>query len=170
MSEVRDHWGDHFRLCSAEAFTPMVGFYKHSGQVHRLQSHAAYIKVLPHLLNNFSFRTSYLTSLFLCKGWKKINLTLGVNNTCKVFKQNQNKVRGFLDSLVVRNPPANAGDAVDVDSILGSVRSPGARNANPLQYSCLENSMDRGPWRTPVNRVTESWTPLSTDAMQENAK
>ena len=46
---------------------------------------------------------------------------------------------------MVKNPPANAGDARDVGSIPGSGRSPGEGNGSPLQYSCLENSMDR-PW------------------------
>ena len=45
--------------------------------------------------------------------------------------------------LVVKNPPANAGDLRDVGSILGPGRSPGGGNGNPLQYSCLENPMDR---------------------------
>ena len=44
--------------------------------------------------------------------------------------------------LVVKNPPANAGDMRDADSILGSGRSPGGGHDNPLQYSCLENPMD----------------------------
>ena len=43
-------------------------------------------------------------------------------------------------------PPANAGDARDVGSIPGLGRSPGGRNGNPLQYSCLEIPMDRGAW------------------------
>jgi len=46
--------------------------------------------------------------------------------------------------LAVKNPPANAGDIRDVDSIPGSGRSPGGEHGNPLQYSCLENPMDRG--------------------------
>ena len=45
---------------------------------------------------------------------------------------------------MVKNPPANAGDIKDVGSIPGSGRSPGEGNDNPLQYSCLENSMDEG--------------------------
>ena len=52
--------------------------------------------------------------------------------------------------LVVKNPPANVGDP---DSILGSGRSPGEGNGNPLQYSCLENSMDRGAWQAIVHGV-----------------
>ena len=46
---------------------------------------------------------------------------------------------------MVKNLPANTGDTEDLDSILGSGRSPGGGNGNPLQYSCLGNSMDRGP-------------------------
>ena len=53
-------------------------------------------------------------------------------------------ISGFPGGSVVKNPPANAGDVGDVCSIPGSGRSPGGGNGNPLQYSCLENSMDRG--------------------------
>ena len=52
-------------------------------------------------------------------------------------------------ALGVKNPPANAGDIGDVDSIPGLGRLPGGGHGNPLQYSCLENPMDRGaynPW------------------------
>ena len=48
-------------------------------------------------------------------------------------------------ALVVKNPPANAGDTRDMSSAPGLEKSPGEGNGNPLQYSCLENSMDRGP-------------------------
>ena len=51
---------------------------------------------------------------------------------------------GFPGDTVVKNLPANTGDARDVGSISGPRRSPGVGNDNPLQYSCLENSMDRG--------------------------
>ena len=51
--------------------------------------------------------------------------------------------------LVVKNPPANAGDAGDTGLIPGLGRSPGEEHGNPLQYSCLENSTDRGAlWAT----------------------
>ena len=56
---------------------------------------------------------------------------------------------GFPGGLV-KNLPANAGDA---DLIPGSERSPGEGNGNPLQYSCLENSMDRGAWQVMANGV-----------------
>ena len=67
---------------------------------------------------------------------------------------------GFLDGEVVKNPPANAGDA---GLIPGSGRSPGGENGNPLQYSCLGNPMDRGAWRATVHRVTKSLTRLSDE-------
>ena len=51
---------------------------------------------------------------------------------------------GLPGGSVVKNPPANAGDPGDVGSIPGTGRSPRGRNGNPLQYSCLENPMDRG--------------------------
>ena len=62
---------------------------------------------------------------------------------------------------VVKNLPANAGDTRDVGSIPGSGRSPGEGNGNPLQYSRLENSMDRGAWRATVHGVTKSQTRLN---------
>ena len=52
----------------------------------------------------------------------------------------------FPSGAVVKNPPANAADERDVCSIPGSGRSLGGGNGNPLQYYCLENSMDRGAW------------------------
>ena len=53
---------------------------------------------------------------------------------------------GFPDGTMIKTPPANAGDAGDIGLIPGSGRSPGEGNGNPLQYSCLENPMDRGTW------------------------
>ena len=63
--------------------------------------------------------------------------------------------------LVVKNPPADAGDSRDAGSIPGSGRSPGVGNGNLLQYSCLENYMDRGSWSATVHRVTKSGTQIS---------
>ena len=60
--------------------------------------------------------------------------------------------------LVVKNPPANAGDVWDLGSIPGSGRSPGGEQDNPLQYSCLENTVDRGAWRTMIHRVAQNQT------------
>ena len=52
---------------------------------------------------------------------------------------------------MVKNLPANTGDARDEGSIPGSGRSPGGGNGNPLQYPCLENPMDRGAWQATVH-------------------
>ena len=62
---------------------------------------------------------------------------------------------------VIKSPPANAGDSKDMGLIPGSGRFPAVRNGNPLQYSCLENSMDRRAWWATVHGVTRSWTRLS---------
>ena len=61
---------------------------------------------------------------------------------------------------MVMNLPASAGDLRDVDLIPGSGRSPGGRHSNPLQYSCLENRMDRGVQWVAVHRVEKSRTQL----------
>ena len=59
---------------------------------------------------------------------------------------------------VVKNLPVNAGDARDMGLIPGRGRSPGVGNGNPLQYTCLENSMDRGAWCTIVHAAAKSRT------------
>ena len=64
-------------------------------------------------------------------------------------------------SKVAKNLPANTGNAGDVDSIPALGRSPGGRNGNPLQYSCLGNPMDRGAWWATVHEVGKSQTELS---------
>ena len=56
---------------------------------------------------------------------------------------------------MVKNPPASAGDIRDGTLIPGSGRSPGGGRGNPLQYSCLENSMDRGPWWSTVHGIAK---------------
>ena len=61
---------------------------------------------------------------------------------------------------VVKNLPVNAGNAGDEGSIPGSGRSPGEGNGNPLQYSYLENPMDRGTWQAMVNKVAKNRTRL----------
>ena len=61
-------------------------------------------------------------------------------------------------ALVVKNLPANAGAAGDMDLIPGSGRSSGGGHDNPLQYSCLENQMDRGAWWATDYQVAKSRT------------
>ena len=61
--------------------------------------------------------------------------------------------KGIPRWTVVKNLPANAGDARDVGSIPGLGKSPGVGNGNPLQYSCLGNPMDRGAWQAAAHGV-----------------
>ena len=77
------------------------------------------------------------------------------------LKHNKSYARGFPDDSEVKNLPANAGDTGnirDTGSIPGSGRSPGGGHGNPLQYPCLENSMDRGGWRATVHGAARSQT------------
>jgi len=67
-----------------------------------------------------------------------------------------------IHALVVKNPSASAGDVRDAGLIPGSGRSPGGGHGNPLQYSCLENPMDRGARWTMVHRVSELDTTEAT--------
>ena len=71
-------------------------------------------------------------------GLQESDRTQGLNNN-KGYKR-------FLGDSVVKTPPANAGDAGHSGLILGSGRSPGGGHGNPLQFSCLENPMDRAVW------------------------
>ena len=69
-------------------------------------------------------------------------------------------LRASQVALVVKNPPADAGDIRDGGLIPGLGRFLGGRSGNPLQYSCLENLMDTGFWWATVHGVTKSWTQL----------
>jgi len=70
----------------------------------------------------------------------------------------KDKPGAFQVVLVVKNPPANAGDTRDMGSTPGPGRCPGVGNGTPLEYSCLENSMGKGAWQATVHGVTKSWT------------
>ena len=65
---------------------------------------------------------------------------------------------GSQVALVVKNLPAKAGDGRDAGSVPGSARSPGGRDGNPVQYSSLENPMDRGTCWATIHRITKSQT------------
>ena len=81
--------------------------------------------------------------------------TINVNNENSLNKGDE---MGFPGASHGKEPTCNVGDP---DSVPGLGRSPGEGNGNPLQYSCLENSMDRGAWQATVHRVAKSGTGLS---------
>ena len=81
-----------------------------------------------------------------------------------VFEMMSIELGGFPGGSEEKNLPASAGDS---DFISGLGRSPGEGNGNPLQYSCLENSMDRGAWQAAVHEVAESRTRLSDQTTTE---
>ena len=64
----------------------------------------------------------------------------------------------FPGGAMVKSPLANAGDSGDMGLILELGRSPGGEHCHPLEYSCLENPMDRGAWQATVNSVAQSQT------------
>ena len=78
--------------------------------------------------------------------------------------------RGFPGGASGKDPAANARDMRDVSSIPGLGRSPGGQHGNPLQYSGLENPVDRGAWRAAVHRVTKSRIQLSDLACRQGAR
>ena len=99
--------------------------------------------------------------------WRKAYSSL----ICSLGDRRQNGIsrclvmtQGLPGGVVVKNLPANAGDARDMGLIHGLGSSPGVGNGNSLQCSCLENSMDRGAWQATVHGVTKSWIWLSTYA------
>ena len=71
--------------------------------------------------------------------------------------------------LVIKNPPANAGDIRDMGWIPGLGRSPGGGHGNPLQYSCLENPKGSGAWQATVHGVEEGWTLLKRLSMHTHS-
>ena len=85
----------------------------------------------------------------------------------KMVQKNTNEIFGQLNMSLIKwdtlgwGFPGASAYAGDAGSIFGSGRSPGGGNGNPLQYSCLENPMDGGTWRTTVHRVTKSQTWLN---------
>ena len=105
-----------------------------------------------HLMNEFIFSIPLWQSLIAHL------LYVRDSSECWGREDIQDLRMGFPGGLVVKNPPANAGDIRDTGLIPVSGRSPGGGNGNPLQYPCLENSMDRGAWWATVHGVAKSWT------------
>ena len=99
---------------------------------------------MPYCFSHYNFRWSLLARTGLCSFWP-------VAHSLRKCYPTQNLASQMV--LMVKNPPAKAGD---MGSIPGLGRFPGVGNGNPLQYSCLENPMDRGTGQAAVHRVTKS--------------
>ena len=99
--------------------------------------------------------------------WTELNQSSPSIRLCKIVIQNfwflisPGTSGSFPGGSVVKNSTASAGDSGDASLIAGLERFPGEGNGNPLQYSCLENSVDIGAWQATVHGVAKSWTWLS---------
>ena len=102
----------------------------------------------PSSANTLCFYVHWGFTFLQNKRWENEDAKLGLDRRS-----------GLQVALVVKNPPAS-GEVRDSGSVSGSGRSPGGGHGNPLQYSCLEDPMDRGVWRVIVRRVAQSQTQL----------
>ena len=102
------------------------------------------------------------TSFFRKYQVKQFPIPKAMSSTFKGCKLNQSCLEpgDFPDGVAIKNLPANAGDIRDAGPAPESGRSPGGGHGNPLQYSCLENSTDRGAWQATVHGATKSQTRL----------
>ena len=103
--------------------------------------------------------SSTFLSLFQHKKHLQTSYPIELSSEYQLILMVYEGLRASLMALMVKNPPVNAGDPGS--SIPGSRRYPGEGNGNPLQYSCLENSMDKGTWWATVHGVTKSQKLLS---------
>ena len=92
--------------------------------------------------------------------WAAVSAVAQSQTRLKRLSSSSLHLRASQVLLVVKNPPANAGDVRDMGSIPRLGRSPGEGHDNPLQYSCLENPMGRRAWQATVHRVEHNWTRL----------
>ena len=155
-------WSFSFSISPSSAYTGFISFRIDWFDFLAVQG------TLKSLLQHHSSKTSILwcstffmvqlAHLYMTAG-KTIALTIWTF-VSKVMALLFNMLSSFVGAsqvaLVVNKQPANAGDVTHVGSIPGSGRSPGVGNGNPLQYSWLENSIDRGAWWATVHRVTKS--------------
>ena len=119
-------------------------------------------KLLSHTWRLFQVQSSFwVKSLYL--------LLLFVLQSIVIYIKLSHDLITIPGGSVVKNPPANSGEPGepgDVGSVPGSGRYSRGRNGYPLQYSCLENSMDRGAWWATIHVVTKSLKGLSIRAPQ----
>ena len=104
------------------------------------------------------WETKKSCDLLYCSGLESHPEYLQGMTADHLFEKSSSDTWGFFGSSAGKESAYNAGDAGTSDSIPGSGRSPGGGHDNPLQYSCLENPMDRGTWRATAYRVRKSQT------------
>ena len=109
----------------------------------------------------FSFQFQYFHIIIYIYNYKCIIIIdCNYNNTHNIIYNIYIHIYASQVTVVVKNPPANVGDLRDMSSVPGLGRSPGEGYGNPVQYSCLENPIDRRVWRATFHRVTQSLTLL----------
>ena len=91
-------------------------------------------------------------------------------STCVFLNYDFLRVYGLSQWLSSKESACNAGAKGDLGQIPGAERSPGGGHGNPLQYSCLENPMDRGGWQATVHRVTKCQTRLKRLSMHARTR
>ena len=117
--------------------------------------------------SRYSALSLLLTTMYLCLAWCLAGSAVMDEWLISILQMS--KLRFCLPQWLSGKESAyNAGEAVDSGLIPGSGRSPGGGNGNPLQYSCLGNSMDRGAWWATVPGVTQSWIWLKQLSMHAN--
>ena len=99
----------------------------------------------------FSFSGSHENYMYYTQKTFRLKICLGFQLQILI-------IPGFPGGTMLKNPPLSAREVRDTLIPGSSGRSPGREHSNPLQYSCLENLMDRGVWPALVHNVTESWT------------
>ena len=130
----RSSWGRKESETTWRLDNNIVGGLMRLSQTEPLEQGKAYS-------NHYYYIPSFI-SMFVCKG--------------EVLFRRRRRSMGFPGDAVIKNPPINARDARDMDSIPGSGRCPGGEHSNWLQYFCLENSMNRGTWWATVHGFMES--------------
>ena len=126
-----------------------VNYYKNGEYV---------LRIWGSIMNKRTSRISGYSLAFCLCVWGAENMSIFGSNTHRMIWSGLGSVLGFPCGSDGKESACNTGD---LGSISGSGRSPGERNGNPLQYSCLENLMDRGAWQTIVREVTNNQTWLS---------
>ena len=105
---------------------------------------------------SLTWNTENSPRIYDCGGWQILGWYCTTVLVRIEFGHNYAVLQASLGALLIKNMPASAGDTRDMGSTPGLGKSSGEGNGNPLQYSYLENPMDRGAWSATVHGLTES--------------